>query len=115
MTHAPTLATLKPDANSIDFRFPVRPVNTRPETYTPPYPAAVTARTPDRAPQMSPYSNRQLEILKLLSKGLNSGEVAEELGISRETVRTHRQHILRRAGAPNMLAIVTEAVRANWI
>ena len=62
-----------------------------------------------------PYSNRQLEILGLLAEGYSSEGVAEQLDISRETVRTHRQHILRRSNRPNMIASITEALRAKWI
>ena len=62
-----------------------------------------------------PYSERQIEILGMLAEGYSSGAVAERLGISRETVRTHRQHILRRSSRPNMIASVTEALRAEWI
>ena len=62
-----------------------------------------------------PYSTRQLEILGLLAEGYSSEGVAEVLQISRETVRTHRQHILRRSDRPNMIASITEALRAKWI
>ena len=69
--------------------------------------------TPER--RRCPYSSRQLEILGLLAEGYSSQAVAEALEISRETVRTHRQHILRRSDRPNMIASVTEALRARWI
>ena len=62
-----------------------------------------------------PYSNRQLQILSMLAEGYSSEGVAERLNISRETVRTHRQHILRRSDRPNMIASITEALRAEWI
>lgn len=62
-----------------------------------------------------PYSDRQLEILGMLAEGYSSEGVAEQLQISRETVRTHRQHILRRSDRPNMIASITEALRAEWI
>ena len=62
-----------------------------------------------------PYSDRQIQILRMLADGYSSEGVAEHLGISRETVRTHRQHILRRSNRPNMIASVTEALRAEWI
>lgn len=47
------------------------------------------------------FSNREKEIIRLLIKGLNSGQIAESLEISHETVRTHRKNILRKAGLTN--------------
>ncbi|MBL7732876.1 MAG: response regulator transcription factor [Chitinophagaceae bacterium] len=38
-------------------------------------------------------TNREKEILKLLSKGLRYKEIAAELSISMDTVRTHTRHI----------------------
>lgn len=67
------------------------------------------------AQRTCPYSRRQLEILGLLAEGYTSVDVAQRLRISRETVRTHRQHILRRSERPNMIASITEALRAEWI
>lgn len=60
--------------------------------------------------KQKPVTHRQEEILLLKSKGMTSAEVADELGMSAQTVRTHCTTILERLGANNM----TEAV-AIWI
>jgi len=44
------------------------------------------------------FSGRERDIIKLLLKGNSSRLIAEHLGISQETVRTHRKNILKKAG-----------------
>jgi hypothetical protein len=44
------------------------------------------------------YSKREMEILKLISTGLSSEQVAEKLFISVHTVNTHRSNILEKCG-----------------
>jgi DNA-binding NarL/FixJ family response regulator len=48
-----------------------------------------------------PMTKREMEILLFIVKGLTSKEIAERLGCSHETVRTHRQSILLKAGVRN--------------
>jgi DNA-binding CsgD family transcriptional regulator len=43
------------------------------------------------------FSIREREIIKLLFQGQNSRHIGEHLAISKETVRTHRKNILRKA------------------
>lgn len=64
---------------------------------------------------LCPYSNRQLEILKLLAEGKKTAEISNSLFISVDTVRTHRQHILQRSVRSNMTATVVDCVRKGWI
>ena len=46
-------------------------------------------------------SERELEIIKLLSEGMTSGEIAEKLYLSGHTVKTHRKNILRKLNVSN--------------
>lgn len=46
-------------------------------------------------------SNREVEILRLIEKGLKSKEIASELFISINTVNRHRQNILKKLQASN--------------
>lgn len=48
-----------------------------------------------------PMTKREMEILLFIVKGFTSKEIAERLGCSHETVRTHRQSILLKAGVRN--------------
>ncbi|WP_421872767.1 response regulator [Marinoscillum sp.] len=46
-------------------------------------------------------SERELEIIKLMSEGMTSGEIAEKLFLSDHTVKTHRKNILRKLNVNN--------------
>ncbi len=62
-----------------------------------------------RFPKVGEYeklSNREIEILKLISKGLVSKQIADELYISVHTVNTHRQRILEKLQAENSLEAI---------
>jgi two-component system nitrate/nitrite response regulator NarL len=47
------------------------------------------------------FSDRELEILRLLAKGKSSYEIADELFITLNTVKTHRRNMLRKLNASN--------------
>jgi DNA-binding CsgD family transcriptional regulator len=52
---------------------------------------------------------RQLEILRMLDRGLMSKQIATELGISKHTVNNHVQAILRTLKAPTRMAALARA------
>lgn len=54
-----------------------------------------------------PFSKREIELINLLSLGLNSKEIAEKLFISPHTVDTHRRNMLRKAGVSDSMKLVT--------
>jgi DNA-binding CsgD family transcriptional regulator len=58
-------------------------------------------------------SPRELEILKLIEKGLTSKEIAAELFISVETVEKHRKNMLRRVGSPDSNALIELCKRCS--
>ena len=60
-------------------------------------------------------SRRQLEILSLLSKGVPSKQIADNLNISIYTVNRHRQDILATLKVANTAAAVEIALRMNLI
>lgn len=51
-------------------------------------------------------SLREKEVLHLISKDKDNDEIAETLGISRNTVRNHRQNMLDRLGARDTTALL---------
>lgn len=51
-------------------------------------------------------SDREMEILRLISKGLSSKQVAETLNISLHTVNTHRKNMLKKTGHKDSTALV---------
>ena len=58
---------------------------------------------------------RQQEILQRLAEGQSTDEIAESLVLSRETVRNHIRHILRRLGVRSRLAAIAEARRDGLV
>lgn len=56
-------------------------------------------------------SKRELEILKLVKRGLLSKEISDKLSISVHTVNTHRQSFLKKLGANNSFEAVTFAAK----
>jgi LuxR family maltose regulon positive regulatory protein len=58
---------------------------------------------------VDPLSNRELEVLRLLSTELSGPEIAQELSISLNTMRTHTKNIYSKLNVTNRRAAVREA------
>ena len=52
---------------------------------------------------------RQAEVLRLLERGRSTQQIADELHLSRETVRNHVRHLLQAVGAKSRLEAVAVA------
>jgi DNA-binding NarL/FixJ family response regulator len=52
---------------------------------------------------------RQAEVLRLLERGRSTTKIAEEMHLSRETVRNHIRHLLHAVGATSRLEAVAVA------
>jgi len=82
---------------------------------------AVTRRLLDRfarheppaeaPPELRRVTGREREVLTLLGRGLSNPEIAAELGISRETVKTHVSRILMKLGLRDRVHAVVFAHR----
>jgi DNA-binding CsgD family transcriptional regulator len=77
-------------------------------------PAAQPAGPPELADSIR-LTARELGILKLVSQGLTNTEIAAELTIGRETVKTHIGNILVKLGARDRTHAVTVAYRNRLI
>jgi len=51
-------------------------------------------------------SEREMELISHLSKGLSSEEIANEMFLSRHTIDTHRRNILLKTGARNSVELL---------
>jgi len=60
-------------------------------------------------------SQRELEIIKLISEGLTNRQIADNLFLSTHTVNTHRKNIMSKLGINNTAGIVIYAVKENII
>jgi DNA-binding CsgD family transcriptional regulator len=68
-----------------------------------------------RASAKPAFSQRELEIIRLLSEGAKTKDIAIDLSISRGTVRKHRENILKKAGVKNTSQLMARVVREGLI
>ncbi len=59
----------------------------------------------------SPLTDREMDVLKLVSQGKQRDEIAAALGIGAESVKTHMKGIMTRLGCPNATGAVAKAYR----
>jgi DNA-binding NarL/FixJ family response regulator len=60
-------------------------------------------------------SMRELEVLSLLACGSSNAEIASQLYVSTETIKTHVAHLLRKLQVPNRAQAVKKAERMGLI
>ncbi|MEI7473264.1 MAG: response regulator transcription factor [bacterium] len=65
--------------------------------------------------QLSPLTDREIEILQLLADGLGNIEVAKELALSQYTVKSHICNILQKLSVDDRTQAVAKAMRSGWI
>jgi len=62
-----------------------------------------------------PLTNREIEILKLISLEYSGKEIGEELFISPSTVETHRKNLIKKLNVKNTIGLVKYALKHNLI
>ena len=79
--------------------------------------AAPTDSTTDLASgdQVKPLSIREVEVLRLLSLGLETGQIAGELNLSSYTVLNHIRNARRKLRSQNRLGAILAALRLRLI
>jgi len=60
-------------------------------------------------------TNSEIEIVRLISGGLTTKEIARQKNISFHTVNTHRKNIFRKMGVTNASELIIQAIKAGWI
>ncbi|MBX9851311.1 MAG: LuxR C-terminal-related transcriptional regulator [Cytophagaceae bacterium] len=65
--------------------------------------------------QKDRISERELQILQLLMKGYSSKKIADQLHISVNTVRNHRQNLLEKTKTKNIAELITFALSNSLI
>ena len=73
-------------------------------------PSDVAERLAERVPQ-SDLSPREVEVLRLAAAGKSNKRIADVLGLSEATIRTHMSNILAKLGADDRTQAATEAIR----
>ncbi|RZK40921.1 MAG: hypothetical protein EOO90_13210 [Pedobacter sp.] len=59
-------------------------------------------------PENSPFTKREKQVLELILQGKTSGQIAEELFISKLTVDGHRKKILRKTNSTSSLEVASK-------
>jgi len=60
-------------------------------------------------------TKRETEVLCLLVQGNTNMQIAKELSLSENTIKTHRKNILSKFGANNLIGLVRHACRARLL
>jgi DNA-binding NarL/FixJ family response regulator len=68
------------------------------------------ASTPAASPDQPRLTERELEVLRLVAKGLSYKQIAERLVLSHRTVQNHVQHTLDKLQLPNRVGLVRYAI-----
>jgi LuxR family transcriptional regulator, maltose regulon positive regulatory protein len=74
-----------------------------------PQQAAAAQARPDQSGLIEPLSEREIEILQLISEGLTNQEIASRLYISPHTVKAHTRNINGKLGVNNRTSAVARA------
>ncbi|MGO9402750.1 MAG: DNA-binding response regulator [Terriglobales bacterium] len=72
----------------------------------------VMRNLPSTAPRISP---REREVLRLLVSGCSNREIAQDLGITERTVKSHVTHLLQTLAVPNRTALTVHAISKSLL
>lgn len=93
-------------------RFAAKPAVAGPATSTVESEPATHVPSPEA---IGDLSNREVEVLQLLARGMSNQEIAQELWVSSTTVKTHVSHILAKLGVRDRVQAVVEAYESGIV
>ncbi len=74
------------------------------------------AETANAAAESTPkFTDREVQVLRLLVAGSPNREIARELGIDAVTVKAHVGRIMRKVGVANRIALTVETLNRNLL
>ena len=60
------------------------------------------------------FTDREIEIMKLLADQLTTKEISDKLFIAESTINTHKKHLMSKIGTDNSIGIVMFAIRNEY-
>ena len=108
------------DIERFSLRDSIRAVHAGAGAVSPTIAAAVLDRirftpvAPEPKPSM-PLSDTQLGIVRRIAQGLTNREIAEQLHLSENTIKSHIQEIFRKLDVSNRVAAALRASEAGWL
>ena len=70
---------------------------------------------PEEAEALGTITPRQLQVLRLLSRGMTNAQIAREMGISANTVRIHVERVRKQLGARTRGEAVAKAYQMGLL
>jgi DNA-binding CsgD family transcriptional regulator len=72
-------------------------------------------RTHARTPRPGALSDREVEVIRLVARGLTSKEIAQRLGISAKTAGHHLESVFKKVGVTTRAAAATHAMQLGLV
>lgn len=73
------------------------------------------AGQPDAFPGIAELTERELDVIRLMTRGMSNGEIANELYLGEATVKTHVGRILAKLGARDRVQAVVAAYESGLV
>ena len=77
--------------------------------------AALPSREPASADRLAALSPREVEVLRLLARGLSNAEIGRELFVSDATAKTHVSNVLAKLGLRDRVQAVIYAYESGLL
>jgi len=77
--------------------------------------ASIVRAKTDPAPEPDVLTERELDVVRLVARGLSNQDIAEDLSISQKTVKAHVSNILGKLGLSSRVQIALYALRQGIV
>ena len=59
-------------------------------------------------------SDREKEVIKLVSQGVSNAEIGAKMNLSSRTIESHRRNILQKLDLKNTAEMISYAIKHKW-